>query len=205
MKSREGTVVDADDLMQEMVSEARRLTIELGKITSHDSKEAVELYNTVGMGALKYFLLKVDPGKRMLFNPDESIDFNGHTGPFIQYSYARIRSVLRKAKTIDTLSGYETFNFGDYKELNEKEKELVKVMLRFPDICAEAIRELSPAVVANYVYELSKSYNQFYHDHPIVDTEHAVVSMFRLSLSNLCGNIIATGMKLLGITVPERM
>lgn len=205
MKSREGTVVDADDLMQEMVSEARRLTIELGKITSHDSEEALNLYRTVGMGALKYFLLKVDPGKRMLFNPDESIDFNGHTGPFIQYSYARIRSVLRKAKTIQVLSGFESYSFTGFKNLNDKEKELVKVMLKFPDVCSEAARELSPALVANYVFELAKSYNQFYHDHPIVDAEQPDISGFRLALSNLCGNIIATGMKLLGITVPERM
>jgi len=205
MKSREGTVVDADDLMQEMVAEARKLTIELGKIADHQSEEALELYRTIGMGALKYFLLKVDPGKRMLFNPDESIDFNGHTGPFIQYTYARIRSVLRKASTIPALSGFESYQVSGFTEMNEKEKELVKVILKFPDACEEAARELSPAVLANYVYELAKAYNHFYHDHPIADSEQPEVSNFRLKLSLLCGNTIKSGMNLLGITVPERM
>ncbi len=205
MKSREGTVVDADDIMQEMVAEARKLTIELGKIADHHSEEALELYRTIGMGALKYFLLKVDPGKRMLFNPDESIDFNGHTGPFIQYTYARIRSVLRKAWTITALSGFEAFELSGFTEMNDKEKELVKVILRFPDACEEAARELSPAVLANYVYELAKAYNHFYHDHPIADSEQPEVSNFRLKLSLLSGKAIKSGMNLLGITVPERM
>lgn len=205
MKSREGTVVDADELISEMQQEARKLTIELGKITDHNSPEALELYHTVGMGALKYYLLKVDPEKRMLFNPNESIDFNGNTGPFIQYTYARIRSVLRKAQTLSQLSNYEGFAVAGYASINPKERELVKMLLRFPDVAAEAAQRLSPAVVANYVYDLAKSYNQFYHEHPILDTELPEVSQFRLRVSSLSADIIAISMKLLGIAVPERM
>lgn len=205
MKSREGTVVDADELMQEMESEARKLTIELGKISDYDSPESLELYHSVGMGALKYYLLKVDPEKRMLFNPNESIDFNGNTGPFIQYTYARIRSVLRKAQSLPQLSGYERFSVAGYARMNAKERELAKMLLRFPDVAAEAAQRLSPAVVANYVYDLAKSYNQFYHDHPILDTGQPEVSQFRLRVSSLSADIIAISMKLLGIAVPERM
>lgn len=205
MKSREGTVVDADELISEMQQEARKLTIELGKITDHNSPEALELYHTVGMGALKYYLLKVDPEKRMLFNPNESIDFNGNTGPFIQYTYARIRSVLRKAQTLPQLSNYEGFAAAGYASINPKERELVKMLLRFPDVADEAAQRLSPAVVANYVYDLAKSYNQFYHEHPILDTELPEVSQFRLRVSSLSADIIAISMKLLGIAVPERM
>lgn len=205
MKSREGTVVDADELISEMQQEARKLTIELGKISDHDSPEALELYHTVGMGALKYYLLKVDPEKRMLFNPDESIDFNGNTGPFIQYTYARIRSVLRKALTQPELNAFNRYAFAGYTQLNPRERELVKMLLRFPDVAHEAAQRLSPAGIANHVYELAKTYNQFYHDHPILDTVQAEVSQFRLRLSALTADLIAISMKLLGIKVPERM
>ena len=200
MKSREGTVVDADDLMEEMVSSAREVSKELGKLDGCSAEEADAICETVGLGALKYFLLKVDPRKNMTFNPKESIDFNGNTGPFIQYTYARIRSVMRKAAEA-------SFAIGDFSavEPNEKEISLIQRLADFPAVVAEAGRTYSPALIANYVYDLVKEYNQFYHDYSIMREENEAVRSLRLCLSESTANVIATGMKLLGINVPERM
>lgn len=201
MKTREGTVVDADDLIDEMNATAKATTQELGKIEGLNDKEAEKLYHTLGMGALKYFILKVDPKKRMLFNPSESIDFNGNTGPFIQYTHARIHSVLEKGKKIlsDLQGGLQI------PELNAEEKELIKIIHRFPETLQEGAKQFSPASVANYVYELSKAYNHFYHLHTIADEENIPLSFFRLKLSGLAGQIIRQSMSLLGIEVPARM
>jgi arginyl-tRNA synthetase len=204
MKSREGTVVDADELMKEMVDTARDLTRQLGKIEGFTEEEAEALYHTIGMGALKYYILKVDPDKRMLFNPAESIDFNGNTGPFIQYTYARIRSVLRKAAGIKEMAGYmEEVSYEE--QLPAKEKDLIKTILRFKDVVAEAGHRNSPALIANFTYELVKSYNQFYHEHSIIDQQNISTSVFRLRISWLCGQVIKSAAGLLGISVPERM
>lgn len=199
MKSREGTVVDADDLMDEMIQGAREVSAERGK-GDFTPEEADEIARIVGMGALKYFLLKVDPRKNMTFNPKESIDFNGNTGPFIQYTYARIRSVLRKAaETGYTATGY------DMVEPNEKEISLIQHLADFPATVAEAGRIYSPALIANYVYDLVKEYNQFYHDYTILNEPDAAVRALRLALSQCVAGVVRSGMSLLGIEVPERM
>ncbi len=200
MKSREGTVVDADDLMDEMVNTAREVSRELGKLDGCTPEEAEAISETVGLGALKYFLLKVDPRKNMTFNPKESIDFNGNTGPFIQYTYARIRSVLRKAA--DT--GYQITEYANV-EPNEKEISLIQRLADFPSTVTEAGRSYSPALVANYVYDLVKEYNQFYHDYSILREEDAAVRSLRLTLSECTSRVIKTGLSLLGIKAPERM
>ncbi|HKR04053.1 MAG TPA: arginine--tRNA ligase [Bacteroidia bacterium] len=205
MKSREGTVVDADELMKQMIDEAEKITKELGKIEDFDSAEAQQLYKTIGLGALKYFILKVDPEKRMLFNPAESIDFNGNTGPFIQYTYARIQSVIRKALATDDIKNFSSYSVISYAAMNGKEKELLKLLLNFPFIVEEAAQYYSPALAANYVFEVSKSFNQFYHEFPIVDKERSEISKFRLQLSSLSARVIKSSMHLLGIDVPERM
>jgi arginyl-tRNA synthetase len=201
MKSREGTVVDADDLIEEMISVARNMSAELGKLESLSQEEAENTFRMIALGALKYFILKVDPRKNMLFNPAESIDFNGNTGPFIQYTHARIKSVLRKAAekqielTIDI----------DIKELSTKEKELLKTISLFPEVVKDAGANYSPAIIANFIYELVKEYNQFYHDHSILLEEDAARRNFRLVLSATVAKIASSGMKLLGIEMPERM
>ena len=200
MKSREGTVVDADDLMEEMVSGAREVSRELGKLDGLTESEVEEISETVGLGALKYFLLKVDPRKNMLFNPKESIDFNGNTGPFIQYTYARIRSVLRKAAE----EGFKAVSYAAVVP-NEKEIALIQSLADFPSVVEEAGRDYSPAVIANYVYELVKQYNQFYHDYSILKEEDAAVKSLRLALCEQTARVVKTGMGLLGIRVPERM
>jgi arginyl-tRNA synthetase len=205
MKSREGTVVDADDLMDEMAAEAEKITRELGKLEDPDSNESKNLYESIGMGALKYFLLKVDPEKRMLFNPNESIDFNGNTGPFIQYTHARIKSVLRKASTVSELTDYSNIKLDSHFAINDKERQLIKLLLEFDGIVYEASQKLSPAVIANFVYEVAKSYNQFYHDNAIVDMEDLATSRFRLKLSNDIAGVISIGLGLLGIQSPEKM
>ena len=205
MKSREGTVVDADELIDEMITDARKLTIELGKLDDFNSSEAINLYRMLGLGALKYFILKVDPEKRMLFNPDESIDFNGNTGPFIQYTHARILSVMRKAATQPEMEGFDTFDCSLYNEIHSKERDLVKMLIRFPEVISDAAAKLSPAVVAGYVYDLVKTYNQFYHDFAIVDVAHVNTSHFRLKLSSECAKVIEGALLLLGIESPERM
>ncbi len=200
MKSREGTVVDADDLMEEMVSSAREVSRELGKLDGLTEAETEEISEVVGLGALKYFLLKVDPRKNMLFNPKESIDFNGNTGPFIQYTYARIRSVLRKAQE-------QALTVAPYSAVqpNEKEIALIQTLADFPATVQEAGRSYSPAVIANYVYELVKQFNQFYHDYSILKEEDVAVRSLRLALCDATSRVVATGMGLLGIRVPERM
>ena len=201
MKSREGTVVDADDLMDGMIEVARNMSEELGKLESLSGEDAEKTFKMIALGALKYFILKVDPRKNMMFNPEESIDFNGNTGPFIQYTYARIQSVLRKAAekqiVIDTDLKIEV--------LSDKEKELLKRLSLYPSVVKEAGDNYSPAVVANYCYELVKEFNQFYHDHTILGAEDAVVMHFRLVLASAVSKVVKSGMSLLGIEMPERM
>jgi arginyl-tRNA synthetase len=198
MKSREGTVVDADDLMQEMVSTAQSISEELGKLDGFDDEELASIYEMIGLGALKYFILKVDPRKRMLFDPSESIDFNGHTGPFIQYTHARICSLQRRAADLNAEVKPES-------ALHPKEKELLKVLLRYPEVIQEAAKDYSPAVIANYAYDLVKEYNQFYQQVPVFGADNEKDKAFRIGLSGLVGKVIASAMSLLGITVPERM
>ncbi len=202
MKSREGTVVDADDLMQSMVDEARRVSDEMGKVQGVSEEEKEQIAETVGLGALKYFLLKVDPRKNMMFNPAESIDFNGNTGPFIQYSYARMRSVLRKAAEAGHAVGST-----DYSAVSPGEREitLIQRLSDFPATVAEAGRSYSPALIANYAYDLVKEYNQFYHDCPVLRESDAAVMALRLELTEVTSRVVATAMGLLGIRVPERM
>ena len=197
MKSREGTVVDADDLMQEMYETAKEKAQELGKLENLSDSEKEKSYETVGLGALKYFMLKVDPKKKMLFNPKESIDFNGNTGPFIQYTYARIQSLLNKAN-------YSEQAIAEYK-MNDSEKELVMNLSNFKEVIAKAAETLSPALVANYVYELVKSYNSFYQNNPILNQENENTKNFRLQLSALTGKTIRKGLELLGIGTVDRM
>ena len=202
MKSREGTVVDADDLMDEMERTARETSAELGKLDGCTPEEANEVSRMVGMGALKYFILKVDPRKNMTFNPKESIDFNGNTGPFIQYTHARICSVMRKAAEAGI--NYATADMSSVVP-SEKEIELIQRLASYPATVAEAGRTYSPAQIANYVYDLVKEYNQFYHDFSILREENEAVRAFRLMLSANVAKVIASGMSLLGIEVPERM
>lgn len=199
MKSREGTVVDADELMDEMIDGAREMSKERNTMTEMTDEERENVFRIIGLGALKYFILKVDPRKNMLFNPQESIDFNGNTGPFVQYTYARIQSLLRKSEQGDARVDFTAY------EPNEKEIELIQRLTDFAAVVTEAGRIYSPALVANYVFELSKSYNQFYHDYSILKEEDAVVRAFRLSLSRTVARMVARGFSLLGIEVPERM
>ena len=202
MKSREGTVVDADDLMEEMVTTAKEVSMELGKLDGRPQEEVDEIARICGMGALKYFILKVDPRKNMLFNPKESIDFNGNTGPFIQYTHARICSVLRKAEE----AGYDIpTSLNEQLELSEVEANLIQSLSNFPSVVRQAGAEYSPALIANYVYDLVKSYNSFYHDFSILKEENEEVRAFRLVLSQSVAKVIKLGMSLLGIDVPERM
>ena len=202
MKSREGTVVDADDLVAEMIEVSRKTSEELGKLEGYSPQQAAETYRMIALGALKYFILKVDPKKNMLFNPEESIDFNGNTGPFIQYTYARIRSILRKAadRNIE-LNRTVIIN----TEPGAKELQIIKVISQFPVAVKEAGDGYSPALIANYIYELVKEFNQFYHEFPILAEENEEVRNLRLVIAETVGKTIKTGMKLLGIEVPERM
>ena len=199
MKSREGTVVDADDLIAQMELTAKETTEAMGKSGDLSEQDKPALYHTIGMGALKYFLLKVDPKKRLLFDPNESVDFQGHTGPFIQYTHARIRSVLARANHPDLLLAKQ------YDDLAFEERELIVLLTRFPETITTAAGTYSPAVIANYVYELAKAYNKFYHEHAILQAESEIIKQFRLQLSLATGKVIKKAMALLGIEVPERM
>lgn len=202
MKSREGTVVDADDLVAGMIEVSRKTSEELGKLEGYTPEQAAETHRMIALGALKYFILKVDPKKNMLFNPEESIDFNGNTGPFIQYTYARIRSVLRKAadRGIELNRTPETGTPAGLKEL-----QLIKAIAQFPVAVKEAGEMYSPALIANYIYELVKEFNQFYHEFPMLNEENEETRNLRLVIAETVGKTIKTGMKLLGIDVPERM
>ncbi len=197
MKSREGTVVDADDLLARMYETARKISEELGKVEGFDKKERQHIYRTIGKAALKYYLLKVDPKKEILFDPVKSIDFNGNTGPFLQYAYVRIRSLIKKAGSF-TLAG-------ELPEIEEKEKELIKALMQFPEAVQAAADNLNPSIVANYIYTLVKTYNSFYQSHSVLQAPTETKKHFRLALSQLTGNVIKNGLNLLGIDVPERM
>ncbi|AWK02920.1 arginine--tRNA ligase [Flavobacterium crocinum] len=198
MKSREGTVVDADDLMQDMTDTAKQISEDLGKLDSYSDEEKAKLYKTIGLGALKYYILKIDPKKRILFNPEESVDFAGNTGPFIQYTYARIQSIIRKAD----------FDFSakiEIEELHEKEKELVKQIELFPEVIQNAAQNHSPALIANYTYDLVKEYNSFYQSVHILGEVDMTKKIFRVQLSQKVAEVIKSAFQLLGIEVPERM
>lgn len=198
MKSREGTVVDADDLMNEITDTAQKISEELGKLEGYSDAEKANLYTTIGMGALKYYILKVDPKKRILFDPEESVDFAGNTGPFIQYTYARIQSIIRKAN----------FDFTEktsIKMLHEKEKELVKQLELYPEVIQNAAQNHSPALIANFTYDLVREYNSFYQAVPILGSNDSVEKVFRVQLSKKVADTIASAFQLLGIQVPERM
>jgi arginyl-tRNA synthetase len=199
MKSREGTVVDADDLMDEMIRTAEEITKELGKIENFESEEATRLYKNIGLGALKYFMLKVDPKKKMLFNPRESIDFEGNTGPFIQYTYARICSLHRKANELNYSAAV------NINEIAQKEKDLIIKAYEFPKVISESAATYNPSLVANYVYDVVKLYNQYYHDYPVLKEENAELRSLRLAVSLYVGTVIRNGMWLMGIDVPEKM
>lgn len=199
MKSREGTVVDADDLIDQMESTAKEISEELGKTDGIGESEKQELYHMIGMGALKYFILKVDPKKRMLFNPEESIDFQGNTGPFIQYTHARIQSLLRKA------SEHGVDHSGTYTELHEQERSLIQGILKFPEIVLEAAAEKAPSVIANYTYDLVKTYNSMYQQVSILNDENSAAVAFRVDLSRKTAVVIRNAMRLLGIGVPDKM
>ena len=201
MKSREGTVVDADDLMSDMIALAKETTMELGKIEDFESEEAHKLYEMIGLGALKYFILKVDPKKNMMFDPKQSIDFNGNTASFIQYTHARISSILRRAKD-------ENIDFSELKgvsNISKIETEFLNTIFQYPEIVAEAAKNYSPALIANYTYEFAKKFNQFYHQIPILRESEKDLLSFRLKLSSMAAMIIKNGMWILGIDVPEKM
>ncbi len=202
MKSREGTIVDADDLIQEMIKTAREMSKELGKLDGYQPEEKEKVFRMIGLGALKYFILKVDPKKNMTFNPEESIDFNGNTGPFIQYTYTRIQSVLRKAREAGVL---EDFYLDIRTDSSYKEIELIKLLEGFPQILDESATTYNPGLIANYCYEVAREYNQFYHDYPIIKEPDRDIRNLRIMLSKTTGTILNSAMELLGIEMPERM
>lgn len=201
MKSREGTVVDADDLVADMIATAREMGKEQGKLDGYSEEEAEEVYKTLALGALKYFILKVDPKKNMTFNPKESIDFNGNTGPFCQYSYVRVQSILRKAAE----AGYSPKIASDGSALSAKEVQILRMVEQFPNVVAEAGEIYSPAVIANFAYDLAREFNQFYHDFPIMKETDATKRDMRLALCEVVGRTIKNALWILGIDVPERM
>jgi arginyl-tRNA synthetase len=201
MKSREGTVVDADDLIDEMIQVARDMSAELGKLDSLSTEDAENTFRMIAMAALKYYILKVDPRKNMMFNPTESIDFNGNTGPFIQYTFARIKSVLRKAEEKNIVIDKNL----KLNSLSIKEKDLLKRISLFPVVIKEAGDNYSPAVIANYCYEMVKEFNQFYHEYSILSEPDTEKRNFRLVLSATVAEIVKRGMNFLGIEMPERM
>jgi len=197
MKSREGTVVDADDLMIEMSATAETLSEELGKLEGMSNEDKKELYQIIGLGALKYFILKVDPKKSFLFDPKTSVDFAGNTGPFIQYTYARIQSILRGRAVV--AKNYTL------KSISTKEKDILKQLILYPEIIQQAAKQYSPALIANYIYDLVKLFNSFYQNIPILGGNDSELESFRVSLCNEVGKVIKTGTSLLGISVPKRM
>jgi arginyl-tRNA synthetase len=197
MKSREGTVVDADDLVDEMISIAREHTQNLGKVKDFDESELVQLYEMIGLGALKYFLLRVDPKKKMIFNPEESIDFHGSTGPFIQYTHARIKSILRKASVGQSLTNYGT--------LEKQEKDLILLAETYDQVIKQAAAALDPSTIANYLFQLAQNFNSFYAAFSIVNAETVEKRELRLRLASIVATILDSGMKMLGIQVPEKM
>ena len=201
MKSREGTVVDADELMEQMTITAKAISEELGKLDEYSIEEKAELHKMIGLGALKYYILKVDPKKRILFNPEESVDFQGNTGPFIQYTYARIQSILRKAD----FDYSEELNIPETYQLHEKEKELIKQIQLYPEMIQLAAENHSPALIANYTYDLVREFNSFYQNLTILGTDNEVEKKFRVQLSKMVGDLIKSAFGLLGIQVPERM
>jgi arginyl-tRNA synthetase len=202
MKSREGTVVDADDLMDEMISTAREMSKELGKLEGLNESEKENIFRIIGLGALKYYMLKVDPVKNMLFNPRESIDFDGNTGPFIQYTYTRIRSVFRKAAEQGIVVPEEV---PPTVQLNDKEKNILRLLHEFPAVVQDSGNMYNPSLVANYVYDLVKEYNQFYHEYSILKEDDPGKKTLRLVLSRVVSGVVKNGMELLGIEMPERM
>jgi len=201
MKSREGTVVDADELMDDMYKTAESMAMELGKADDLNKDEASKLFEMISLGALKYFILRVDPKKNMLFNPEESIDFNGHTGPFIQYTHARIQSLIKKAESRGMKPDDGVFT-GD---VHPKEKEIIKLLYSYPEVIMEAASQYSPSTVAAFVYDLAREYNQFYQEISILREEDSAKAAFRLSLSYFTASVISSAMELLGIHVPEKM
>ena len=203
MKSREGTVVDADELMQEMIETAAKTSKELGKADGLSEQDAEKLYRTIGLGALKYFMLKVDPKKKMLFNPSESIDFNGNTAPFIQFNYVRIQALLRKANEAQIFNNIKPFEIS--LSLLPKEKNLIILLYAFNTMLNQAAAEYNPSIIANYIYDLAKEFSQYYHDVPILKEEQKELALFRLKLAKTIGIVIKESMQLLGIEVPERM
>jgi arginyl-tRNA synthetase len=203
MKSREGTVVDADDLMEEMANEAEKQTRELGKIEEMSDQDIKELSEMVGLGALKFFLLKVDPKKRMMFDPNESIQLQGHTGPFIQYTHARIKAILRKAESMGI--SVQEADLKNVSTLEPAEREGLFLINNYTNKLQEAAKEYSPAVIANYAYDLAKEYNQFYQSIPIFNESDTAKLKFRIAFSHVVADTIKKAMNLLGIEVPERM
>jgi arginyl-tRNA synthetase len=199
MKSREGTVVDADDLIDDIIKNAADITSESGKLEGLTEDEANNLFRQIGLGALKFFILKVDPKKKMLFDPSESIDFNGNTGPFIQYTHARIQSVIRKSKD------FEFDKWDSTIEINDKERSLLRNIYNYSNVIQNAAKNYSPAMIASYAYDIAKEYNQFYHDNQILKEENRTIASFRLDLSRMVANIIRSSMGLLGIEVPNQM
>jgi arginyl-tRNA synthetase len=198
MKSREGTVVDADDLVDEMIGTSQRLTEELGKVKDFTEAELRDLYETIGLGAMKFYLLRVDPKKTMVFNPEESIDFHGFTGPFVQYTHARIKSILRKEPVITQEPIEEA-------SLLKLEKEVIVLLEQYPDAIEQACTEHNPSVIAMYVFNLAKTFNSFYVEHSIANAENAEKKQLRLQLAVMTANVLKSGMELMGIRVPERM
>jgi arginyl-tRNA synthetase len=202
MKSREGTVVDADELVDEMVATSQQLTEELGKVKDFTPEELKDLYDIIGLGAMKFYLLRVDPKKTMVFNPEESIDFHGFTGPFIQYTHARIKSILRKeSSTAET----KTDTIAVAGDLLKLEKDVIIILEQYPVVLNQACDELNPSVIANYIFSLAKTFNSFYSEHSIANAETIEKKRLRLQIAEMTANTIKTGMQLMGIRVPERM
>ena len=203
MKSREGNVVDADDLVNHMIKTAKIRTEELGKIDDFDSDDLTDLYNKIALGALKYYLLKVDPKKKMLFDPDESIDFHGNTGPFIQYTYARICSIIRRAETLNI--EYANYNIDDLENISLKQKKIIDHIFQFPNIIEISSDSYSPSLISQFAYDLAKLFNSFYQDEKIIDGKNNETTSFKIALSHLTSITIKNSLELLGVDVPKKM